>query len=252
MTLPRRLCPLCLILVIAVAPRAARASQFSVNPTRIQLTPRVTSALVTVRNEGQSAIRLQVKTHAWSQRLDGQMQLDATDQVVVFPTLISLNPGEERRIRVAVTAPPGEVEQSYRVFLEELPTPPSAGVQTTGVQMLTRVGIPVFLQAISPAMRAGLSEIGLSQDVLHFQVDNLGNTHFVPDGIHVRGQSAAGETVVDSSTDGWYILGHGARRYELRIPSPNCQRVRSILIEMKAGDTTLEGRLDTPGGACGP
>ena len=114
---------------------------------------------------------------------------------------------------MAVTAPPGELERTYRVFLEELPAAAQAGVQTTGVQMLTRVGIPVFLQARVPTMRAGLSEIGLSQGVLHFQVDNLGNTHFVPDGIHVRGLSASGEAVVDKTTDGWYILGHGARRY---------------------------------------
>jgi fimbrial chaperone protein len=250
MNTQRRLLAGCLMGLV-LAPGAARASQFTVNPTRVQLTTRVTNALVTVRNEGPSPIRLQVKTHAWTQRLDGQMQLAATDQLVVFPTLLSLGPGEQRRIRVAVTAPPGELERTYRVFLEELPAAAQAGVQTTGVQMLTRVGIPVFLQARVPTMRAGLSEIGLSQGTLHFQVDNLGNTHFVPDGIHVRGLSASGEAVVDKTTDGWYILGHGARRYELPIPSEDCERVRSILIEVKTGETPLQGRLDTPGGACG-
>lgn len=225
------------------------ASQFTVNPTRVELSARVPSAVVSLRNDGQAPIRIQVKTHAWTQTLDGQMQLDATDDVVVFPALVTIAPGEERRLRIAVTSAPAQVERTYRVFMEELP--PVAGTPVeTGVQVLTRVAIPVFLRALAPSTRAGLSDVGLSQTTLHFQIDNIGNTHFVPDRIHVQGLSSAGAVVTDKTTDGWYILGGTSRRYEMPLDAGSCAQIRAILIDVTVGEATLKQRLDTPGGAC--
>jgi fimbrial chaperone protein len=234
---------------LLLMPSAAFGSQFTVNPTRVELSSRVPSAVVTVRNDGQAPVRIQIKTHAWTQTVDGQMKLDATEDVVVFPTMLTLAAGEERRLRIAVTSAPTALERTYRVFMEELPPVQTTSTQT-GVHVLTRVGIPVFLRALAPSARAGLSAVGLAQGALHFQIDNLGNTHFVPDQIRVRGVSAAGSAVVDKSTDGWYILGGGSRRYEMRLDAGQCAEIRAILIEVVVGGTTLKQRLDTPSGAC--
>jgi len=234
-------------LVLAASP--ASASQFTVNPTRVELSAGVPSAVVSLRNDGQLPIRIQVKTHAWTQTLDGQMKLDATDDVVVFPALVTIAPGEERRLRIAVTSAPAQVERTYRVFMEELP-PVAGAMAETGVHVLTRVGIPVFLRALAPSPRAGLSDVGLSQAMLHFQIDNIGNTHFVPDRIHVQALSAAGIAVTDKTTDGWYILAGTSRRYEMPLDASTCANIRTLQIDVAVGETTLKQRLDTPGGAC--
>ena len=112
--------------------------------------------------------------------------------------------------------------------------------------MLTRVGIPVFLQPASAASRADLG------GVLRFRIDNFGTTHVVPDTIRVRGLSATGETVADTSTDGWYILAGGRREYDLRFGPADCGRVRSVIVHVRVGKTALERGLDTPAGACAP
>jgi fimbrial chaperone protein len=234
-------------LLLAASP--AGASQFTVNPTRVELSARVPSAVVSLRNDGQLPIRIQVKTHAWTQTLDGQMKLDATDDVVVFPALVTIAPGEVRRLRIAVTSAPAQVERTYRVFMEELP-PVAGAAGETGVQVLTRVGIPVFLRALAPSARAGLSDVGLSQATLHFQIDNIGNTHFVPDRIHVQALSAGGTVVTDKTTDGWYILAGSSRRYEMQLDTSTCANIRALQIDVAVGETTLKQRLDTPGGAC--
>ena len=240
-------------LVALVLPAAsADAAQFTINPTRVQLSARSSSALLTVQNDGPTPIRLQVTTHAWAQSPAGQMELASTDDVVVFPTLVTLQPGERRKLRVAVTAPPGDVERTYRVFLEELPPVAAPGSQGVAVQMLTRVGIPVFLQPAISASRPLLGPATLDGGTLKFHIDNAGTTHFVPDAIRVRGLSATGETVVDKSADGWYILAGGRREYDLQFGATDCGRVRSILIQVRVGETALERRLDTPAGTCNP
>ena len=199
------------LVALVLSAASADAAQFTIDPTtRVQLSARSSSALLTVQNDGPTPIRLQVTTHAWAQSPAGQMELASTDDVVVFPTLVTLQPGERRKLRVAVTAPPGDVERTYRVFLEELPPVAAPGSQGVAVQMLTRVGIPVFLQ---PAISASRPLLGRRRRrrTLKFHIDNAGTTHFVPDAIRVRGLSATGETVVDKSADGWYTRGRPPR-----------------------------------------
>jgi fimbrial chaperone protein len=236
-------------LILLAAPAAA--SQFTVNPTRVELSSRTASSVVSVRNDGKAPIRIQVKAHAWAQTLEGVVKLDPTDDVVVFPTLLTLEPGEERRLRVAVATRPGDVERTYRIFLEELPPPKSGPDAVNGVQVLTRVGIPIFLAPVKSSAQANVSDVGLAHDGLHFQVDNQGNTHFVPQTLRVRGLGANGQTVSDQQRDGWYILAHSSRRYTVPFDGKDCARIRSVLIDVMLADATLNGRLDTPGGACG-
>jgi fimbrial chaperone protein len=237
------------LLILSATP--AGASQFTVNPTRVELSARVSSGVVSVRNDGKAPIRLQVKAHAWTQTLDGAVKLDPTDDVVVFPTMLTLEPGDERRLRVAVAAKPGDIERTYRIFLEELPPPKNQTDGVNGVQVLTRVGIPIFLAPVKAAAQATVSDVGLAQDGLHFQVENQGNTHFVPETLRVRAVGANGQLVSDKSSDGWYILARSSRRYTMAFEQKDCARIRSVLIDVTLPDTTLKGRLDTPGGACG-
>ena len=202
-----------LFLILLAAP--AGASQFTVNPTRVELSSRTASSVVSVRNDGKAPVRLQVKAHAWTQALDGKVELNPTDDVVVFPTMLTLSPGEERRLRVAVTAAPGEVERTYRIFIEELPPPKNEPDGSNGVQVLTRVGNPIFVAPLKADAQDTVSGVGLAQDGLHFQVDNQGTTHFVPQTLRVRALAGNGQVVTDHSADGWYILAHSSRRYTL-------------------------------------
>ena len=247
-----RLLLLTALVSLALPDARADAARFTINPTRLMLSARSTSALLTIQNDGPTPIRLQVTTHTWAQSPAGQMELGLTEDVVVFPTLLTLQAGERRKVRVAVMAAAGDVERTYRVFLEELPPVAPPGSQGVAVQMLTRVGIPVFLQPAKVTNRAVLGPATFEGGGLKFRVDNVGTTHFVPDAIHVQGLTATGETVVDKSVDGWYILAGDQREYDLQLGSADCGRVRSILLQVRVGDAALERRLNTPAGTCIP
>ena len=90
-------------MAIVGAPGVARAASFSVDPTLIQLSPRAPSTLLVVRNESTSAVRLQLSAFSWAQSVEGEMQLQPTEDIVFFPALFTLEPGQERKVRVGTT-----------------------------------------------------------------------------------------------------------------------------------------------------
>ena len=115
-------------------------SAFKVTPVRVTFSG-PSSTLLTLKNESDQPLRFQISSFVWSQDAKGAMQLTPTEDIVFFPALLSLNPGEERKVRVAATVAAKEVEKTYRIFFEELPPlerPESSGAQ---VRILTKMGI---------------------------------------------------------------------------------------------------------------
>ncbi len=242
-----RLLPLVLLAVV-VATRVD-ASSFTVNPTQVVLSAKATSALVTIRNESSDPLRFQLSVFVWSQSLEGEMQLAPTKDVVFFPALLTLAPKEERKIRVGAVTPAGTVEKTYRLFVEELPPPEKPG--QTGVRVLTRMGIPIFLEPTAKKGQASLAALGLRAGTFTFRIANTGTVHFTPQSVRVRALDAAGTVVVERKIDPWYILAGTQREYEVMVPKPDCSRVASFVVGVQIEKTTLTERLQAPNGACG-
>ena len=230
---------------------AAAASSFSVNPTQIYLSSSNQTRLVTVTNESASVLRFQVTAFKWDQDERGQMQLTPTQDIVFFPALLTLKPKEERRVRVGMTTTAGESEKTYRIFVEELPQD-EPDATTTGVTVLTKMGIPIFLQPARATATATLRNVAMSGETVRFELANLGNVHFLAQTIRVRGFAADGRAVGDMEQNGWYVLAGGARAYAVTLPRPACTLMTSLVVDVRIGDTTLTERLQTSPAACAP
>lgn len=253
-----------LALSAAAAPSAA-ASSFAVSPTRIFLSSKSSSALLTLRNESEETLRFQLTVFAWDQNARGDMQLNPTQDIVFFPPLLSLGPGESRNVRVgAVTgkviaatpflgaATPFDVtEKTYRIFVEELPAQ-SAEPTQSAIRVLTKMGVPIFLQPAKAQAQANVGDLAVSDGVLRFNVRNTGNVHFVLEHVRVRGTNRSGTVVIDEQADGWYILAGGLRSYELKLRAPECRTVTALAIDVSVSGSVLTARLETPPAACVP
>ena len=230
----------------------AGAAAFSIDPTQIRLSARAPSVLLTVRNESTAPVRLQIAAFGWAQAVSGEMQLGPTDDIVFFPALFTLAPGEARKVRVGTTAAFGSVERAYRLFVEELPGergPRNAG---TGVQVLTRMGIPIFLQPDVPRASAVLDGLAAGDGVVSFRLRNTGTVHFVPDGVRLRGLDEGGNAVFERAIRSWYVLAGGIREFQAAVEPPHCQQVRLVHVEVRIGDAVMRERLETPRGTCRP
>ena len=237
--------------VTTLAARPAAAATFSVNPTQIYLSRQIPSTMLTLRNDSSEPVRFQMSAFAWDQSPAGDIQLGETSDVIFFPALVTLNPKEERKIRVGTVAGVAATEKTYRIFVEELP-PPSTGPAEAGVRVLTKMGVPIFVRPAKELATATLQSLGAAAGVLHFDVANTGSVHFVPQRLKVRGVAAGGRAAFEQEVSAWYVLAGGSRRFEVPLPAAECGQVESLVVEFGFGSTSLTETLQTPGGVCAP
>jgi fimbrial chaperone protein len=236
-------------LMVLGATTSPLAASFSVNPTQVHLNPKGTSQLLTLRNESDAPLRFQLTVYKWNQAPDGTMQLEPTTDILFFPTLLTLEAKDERRIRVGSMVAFGATEQTYRLFVEELP-PAETDAPVAGIRMLTKLGIPVFLQPEKASARATLRGLAVDDGRFSFELLNEGNVHFLPEAVVVRGLDAKGDVVVNEELKSWYVLASGLRRFEVAVPPAACGSVRELEVEARIAKTSLKERLQTPAPPC--
>ena len=237
-----------LVLLAALVPRAALAQGLEVSPVQVFLTGRGQGALLKVRNATSEARRYQVSAVAWGQDSQGEMKLVPTKELALFPLLLTLQAGESRNIRVGATVPQTAVEQTYRVFVEELPSAPKAGEAT--VRVLTRVGVPVFLAPSAYRKTTRLSAPAVRGDTLGFELTNSGSVHVRPSSIALYALGSTGERLFEHRWQPWYVLAGGRRVYEVAVPAASCAKVRTLRAEVQLGEETQVQEVSVPKGAC--
>jgi fimbrial chaperone protein len=219
---------------------------------QVALSASTSSTLLTLTNESPDSLRFQVRVYAWNQTPSGEMELSPTDDIVLFPTLITLAPGKARKVRVGTATTFGADEKSYRVFFEELPPADGTSVNAarSEVRILTKMGIPIFLQPAKPRSAGAIEGLALSGGHLRFVVRNDGNEHFVLRAVRIQGVGVAGDPVFDRNLEGWYVLPGGTRAYDLAIPAEVCPQVTGVTVVSETQHDTFKARLESPSAGC--
>jgi fimbrial chaperone protein len=233
---------------------AVRASTYKVTPIQVLLSTRTSSALLTLANESDDTLRFQLSAFAWHQSPDGAMELSPTEDVVFYPPLLTLKPGEQRNIRVGMKVSVGASEKTYRLFVEELPPLEKADAAPGGSQItfLTRMGIPIFVEPTSPQVKGSVEEIRLERGLLAFGVSNAGNVHFALQKVRVTGSDASSLKTFEKEVAGWYVLAGGSRAFDLALSAAECVMTKKVRIEVETDRLTFEKSAELPAGACGP
>ncbi|HET8540903.1 MAG TPA: fimbria/pilus periplasmic chaperone [Anaeromyxobacter sp.] len=234
----------------APAPGRVLAQALQITPIQLELTPKAKNAVVTVQNLGTEPMRLQVSAFGWDQGPRGDMKLSRTKDVTFFPGLLTVGPGQRRNVRVAAATSFGDVEKTYRLFVEQLPGGP--GAAGASVRVLTRVGIPVYLEPPRPARGAELSPVTVEGRKISFVLRNSGNVRIRPELVKVVGRDQGGQDVFEQQLSAWYVLAGGERVFETEAPRDGCARVRSVTAEVQVEAAAIEPRVAPADGACGP
>lgn len=238
--------------VLAGAGAAQAQNSFSVDPLLIELNGQANSAVLTITNPSAKEIRFEIKAFAWDQAPpDGVMQLTPTEEVVIFPPLISIKPRMTQRVRVGTTASLGGVEKSYRIMIEELPTGDVAPAANQ-VAIRTRVGIPVFMAPLKAARSANIASATVKNRTVNVTLQNTGTVHAMVDEVVIRGMAAADEQVFEQSIQGWYVLAGKSRSWTYTLRPTQCGASKFIEVEVFAHDKMMKSKVELPANACNP
>jgi fimbrial chaperone protein len=165
-----------LLILLLALPRWALAGSFKVNPVGLTLSAAHATGVVTVTNASESLTVVQLQVVAWSQE-GGEDTYAPTRSLLATPPIFTLPVGGQQTVRVGLmTKQDAKLETAYRLFLQEVPPPSNSGAQ--GLQVLLRVGIPVFVEptvVTAPALH--WSARRLSATEISVEVVNDGSAH---------------------------------------------------------------------------
>jgi fimbrial chaperone protein len=243
-----RIAALC-CLVFASA--SALAGEFSVNPMWLELGQAARSGAVTVTNDGKIPLSFQLQAMEWVQDDQGKDQYLETRDLIFFPKILTIEPGQDGVIRIGTRAPVVASEKTYRIFIEEMP----GNAQRTdakGVQIafLIRFGAPIFVGPLKPEDGLEVTAMKMTGGALSFQARNSGNRHQMVQAIEVRGLDAAGKEVYATKLADRYILARATKPYTASIAAVACVKLASLEIEVKTDKLAARHKMDVTPSMC--
>ena len=243
--------------VVGLSTLATAAGSIVLTPTTIVLGPGDLAASLTVRNETDGVASFTVRPYLWRNSATGDMQVDATDDLMVYPEIVTLQPGESRRIRLGDRRRDEQVmaERSYRLLLDSVPEP-TVGRSAGGLTVRTRLqfSLPVFIQPKDRTARVSIQSPSVAAGRAEFTLVNAGRLHVTPTKIEVAGLGAAGDVVWTRAMRPWYLLAGEVRRFSVDVSGAECRRTAFVTAEatFAEGDrlTLRERRPVSPDAVC--
>lgn len=170
----------------------AHTGSIQLTPVRVNLSQAAKVQIVTVHNTGAEETVMQVTLNKWA--LDGDdYTFVRSQELVITPSTFSLQPGMQQIVRIGLRGnAPENIEDSYRLVIEEVPPPAVAG--ESGTRMIVRHDLPVFIAPIDEVVASLDMEILCLAEGAQLNVTNIGNVHVQLRNVSLR-DSAIGDSV---------------------------------------------------------
>jgi len=237
-------------LFLLLLPVVAPAGDWRVSPIRLDLGRDAKSGAVTVANDADERLQVQMKAFEWTQDAEGKDRYEETGEILFFPRLMILEPKEEKILRAGIRVPAAAKEKTFRLFIEEIPGPRKA--EGVNVAVAIRFGVPIFVKPLKEEFRGEVGPMTMSAGAILVPVNNTGNVHFVVQSVFLRGRNGAGEEFFSRELSGWYLLAGVSRAYATTVPPEACGTMAVLEAEVKTDKLSFHGRMAVDRSMCGP
>jgi len=232
--------------------QAAEASEFVINPLRIGLDRSHKAGEFVVRNEGTEPLRMQLQAMSWRQDVNGKDLYEPDDSLMFFPRSMEIPPGASRVVRVGVKAAPVTREETYRLFVEELPsaTPSVPTGPGASLQVVLRVGVAIYVAPAKVERGGSIETLEQKSGEVTWTVANTGNVHFRADRVELVGSARDGTRLFSHSFDERYFLAGTTKRLKYVVPPDACGRLAIIEAVVAGENLDLKRKVDVDPGSC--
>jgi fimbrial chaperone protein len=195
---------------------AAQAGSFAVSPVRITLDNRHRSvAALTVRNNSDVATVVQAQAMQWL-AAGSDDDYRPTSELLVTPAVFTLAPRGQQVVRVGLRdrTQSTSAERTFRLYLNEVPTPPDEGFR--GMNVALRLGVPIFVTAPDTAAKLAVELRAGTADTLQLLTQNTGDAHLRLQRVVIADTGGAVVLSADLARD---VLAGQTRQFDLPLPS---------------------------------
>ena len=244
------------LLIIALQAFPAYAANFQIQPTSLELGGSVKSGAFSVINGGNEKLNVQISAKEWFQDAEGKDVFEEAKDLVFFPKIMTVEPNEQRAIRIGVKVPAALQEKTFRLFVEEIPSPQKnsdgkqAGKITAGLTIAFRFSTPIFVKPVQPKESGIIEKIGMSGGAVKATIKNAGNVHFKLMTVTFSGKAIDGKELFSKEVAGWYVLHGKSRPFEVVVPQEFCGSLATIDVAAKAENFTIDGTLNVQKNMC--
>ncbi len=246
------------VIALSLAILAGSAPAFAVREGTVHLSPTVvtirageTTGSFVIQNEAPTPISFSVAAFVWKNTAAGEMDLQRTDDLIVYPTMIDVAAGQTRRVRIGTRVTAEAAERAYRITLEQTE---AAAPNGPGIAMRLRFSMPIFVQPRKRTASVRLSGLDITNRQLRANLANIGALHVTPQRLTVTGRNAAGAAVWIKDLRAWYLLAGEARQYTAALTADECRGVTSLAAEaifLEGAGLTVRTTETVKPGACG-
>ena len=230
-----------LVLLAALCPATARAGGINIKPVKVYMAGHARTTTITLRNENDFPLIFQVQSIKWSQNSSGSDVHMPTDEIVVFPKIFKLESGSEQIIRIGLrTGEPEEKEDTYRIFINELPI---AQQTQSAVGMAMRYSLPLF---VLKERRPPLWEISSTKAQggrIDISIRNSGQNHIRLNKIVATAMDEGGRQIFSREIRAWYVLRGITRLFPLDVDPEECKAIQTLRIKAEAEHSSREAEF---------
>jgi fimbrial chaperone protein len=203
---------LLLLLAVVLTPATYAANSLMIWPIDPAINPEDKASELWLENRGNATTIMQVRIFSWLQ-VGGQEQYQTQQQVVASPPMVRLEPGQKQLVRLIKQTPPqAGREMSYRVVLDEIPTPRTPGENQAGLTFQMRYSVPLFVYG------NGLNRESAKPDLSWKQVES-GGKHWLELTNQGNGHARLSNVTVGGRRLGnglfGYVLANSSNRWPL-------------------------------------
>lgn len=188
------------------------AGSIRISPVQIDLVNSNNAASFSLMNQSSVASNLQIRVFKWEQNENGEDILTETDEIAVSPPAIKIQGDTAYNIRVIKTKSVSEnIEQAYRIIIDELPSPYDSRKVENGLQVLVRTSLPLF--SVKKENFSNLSaRVVIKNNRPLIAVHNQGSRHELIQSVKLNDISSQKGTEIEINTVNGYVLA-GKTKY---------------------------------------
>lgn len=232
----------CALFLLISLPFVANGGDWRVSPIRLDLGRDAKSGVVTVINESDDRLQVQMTAMEWTQDAEGKDRYEPSEDILFFPRLMIFDKKGEKILRAGIRVPATTAEKAYRLFIEEIPGPKKKE-EGAAIAVAIRFGVPIFVHPLKEEPRGEVGPVTMSDGTLNIPVRNSGNVHLVLQSLLVQGENAGDDKVFSKELTGWYLLAGASRVYTTTIPPESCAGVARVSVEIKTDQIPLRGQM---------